>query len=235
VFEGSAEVRRVVALAGEEASRFGHRYVGPEHLLLGMLREDRSGAARVLQAEGVDQEAARAALGRLAAQGVVPRPRPSDAELLGTLGIELETVCRDAEQAFGIQRLGWAIREATRARRRGVGRVARTPLEGPPMLAAHALMLAGERAKALGHDAVGSELLLLGVLDDVTTRPPRCMPTGGCGGCTSRWGCPKAIGARSGRCWPPWAWTLTVCVLLQWRRLGRRSPSRRDEPRDAYR
>jgi ATP-dependent Clp protease ATP-binding subunit ClpC len=164
-----------VELAGEEASRFGHRYVGPEHLLLGMLRNDGSEAARVLRAEGVDLEAARAALGRLAAQGVVPRPRPSDAELLGTLGIELETVCRDAEQAFGIQRLGWAIREATRARRRGVGRVARTPLEGPPMLAAHALMLAGERAKALGHDAVGSELLLLGVLDDVTTRPPRCM------------------------------------------------------------
>lgn len=175
MFEGSAEVRRIVALAGEEASRCGHRYVGPEHLLLGMLREDRSGAARVLQAEGVDQEAARAALGRLAAQGVVPRPRPSDAELLSRLGIELDVVRRDAEQAFGIQRLGWAIREATRARRRGVGRVARTPLEGPPMLAAHALMLAGERAKALGHEAVGSELLLLGVLDDVTTRPPRCM------------------------------------------------------------
>jgi len=171
----SAEVHRVVELAGEEASRFGHRYVGPEHLLLGMLRNDGSEAARVLRAEGVDLEAARAALGRLAAQGVVPRPRLSDAELLGSLGIRLEAVRRDAEEAFGIQRLGWAIREATRARRRGVGRVARTPLQGPPMLAAQALMLARERAEALGHDAVGSELLLLGVLDDVTTRPPRCM------------------------------------------------------------
>lgn len=175
MFEGSAEVRRVVALAEEEASRFGHRYVGPEHLLLGMLREDRSGAARVLRMEGVDLEAARAALGRLAAQGVVPGPRPSDAELLSRLGIELDAVRRDAEQAFGTQRLGWAIREATRARRRGIGRVAHTPLEGPPMLAAHALMLARERATAFGHEAVGSELLLLGVLDDVTTRPPRCM------------------------------------------------------------
>lgn len=170
----SAEVHRVVELAGEEASRFGHRYVGPEHLLLGMLRNDGSEAARVLRAEGVDLEAARAALGRLAAQGVVSRPRPSDAELLGALGIQLEAVRRDAEQAFGIQRLGWAIREATRARRRGVGRVARTPLEGPPMLAAQALMLARERAEACGHDAVSAELLL-GVLDDVTTRPPRCM------------------------------------------------------------
>jgi hypothetical protein len=175
LFEGSAEVRQVVALAGEEASRFGHRYVGPEHLLLGMLREDGSGAARVLRMEGVDLEAARAAMGRLAVRGVVPGPRPSDAELLATLGIELDVVRRDAERAFGIQGLGWAIREATRARRRGVGRVARTPLEGPPMLAAHALMLAREQATAFGHEAVSSELLLLGVLDDVTTRPPRCM------------------------------------------------------------
>lgn len=165
----------MVELAGEEASRFGHRYVGPEHLLLGMLRESGSGAARVLRAEGVDLEAARAALGVLAARGVVPGPRLSDAELLGMLGIELEAVRRDAEQAFGAQRLGWAIREVTRARRRGVGRVARTPLEGPPMLAAHALMLARERAKAHGHDGLGSELLLLGVLEDLTRRPPRCM------------------------------------------------------------
>jgi Clp amino terminal domain, pathogenicity island component len=176
----SAEVGRVVGLAGEEASRFGHRYVGPEHLLLGMLRDSDGGAARILQAQGVDLEAARAALGRLAARGVVPGPRPSDAELLGTLGIELEAVRRDAERAFGAQVLGWAIREATRARRRGVGRVARTPLQGPPMLAAHALMLARERARALGQEeAIGSELLLLGVVDDLTTRPPRCM--------SSRW------------------------------------------------
>jgi hypothetical protein len=175
VVRRSTDVRRVVELAGEEASRFGHRYVGPEHLLVGMLREHDNAAARVLQAEGVDLEAARAALGRLAAQGVVPGPRPSDAELLGSLGIELEAVRRDAERAFGAPALGWAIREATRARRRGVGRVARTPLEGPPVLAAHALMLARERAETLGHDAVGSELLLLGVLDDLTKRPPRCM------------------------------------------------------------
>jgi Clp amino terminal domain, pathogenicity island component len=171
----SAEVRRVVELAGEEASRVGHRYVGPEHLLLGLLRDGGGGAARILRAEGVDLEAARAALGVLTARGVVPGPRPSDAELLGALGIELEAVRRDAEHAFGARALGWAIREATRARRRGVGRVARTPLEGPPMLATHALMLARERAEALGRDAVGSELLLLGVLDDLTTRPPRCM------------------------------------------------------------
>jgi ATP-dependent Clp protease ATP-binding subunit ClpA len=168
-------VRRVLALATEEAARFGHHYVGPEHLLLGMLREGGGPAARILHAHGVDLEAARAAMGRLAEQGVLPDPRPSDAELLGMLGIDLEAVRRSTERTFGVVALRRAVREATRARRRGVGRVPRTPLaEEPPVLATQALWLAHERARKLGHGQVGSELLLLGVLDDITTPWPRC-------------------------------------------------------------
>jgi len=84
VFERfSEQARRVVDLAMGEAERAGHRYLGPEHLVLGVLAEGRSGAARVLRARGVDLEAARAALAGLAQEGVVPAPRPSDAELLG--------------------------------------------------------------------------------------------------------------------------------------------------------
>jgi hypothetical protein len=44
--------RRVLDLARAEAERFGHRYVGPEHLVLGVLRDGSSGAARVLGAHG---------------------------------------------------------------------------------------------------------------------------------------------------------------------------------------
>jgi hypothetical protein len=51
----------------------------------------------------------------------VPGPRPSDAELLGSLGMDLDTIRRATEQAFGGTALEWAIREATRARRGGVG------------------------------------------------------------------------------------------------------------------
>jgi hypothetical protein len=91
---------------------------------------------------------------------VIPGPRPSDAELRGTLGIELDLVGAAAEQAFDIQGLGWAIRKATHVRRCGIGRVAH-PLQSPPTLAAHALMLARERASALGSQAVSSEPLLL--------------------------------------------------------------------------
>ena len=169
------QVGRVIDLAREEAERFGHRYLGPEHLLLGLLCDGRSQAARILQAHGVDLAAARAALDRLINQGVVPGPRPSDAELLGTLGIDLEQIRRGAEQTFGVQAVKYAIGEAVRARRGGVGRVPRTPLEGPAVLTTQATWLASRRAEALGHDAVDPEVLLLGLLEDVRTPWPRCM------------------------------------------------------------
>jgi Clp amino terminal domain, pathogenicity island component len=171
----SGQVGRVIDLAREEADRLGHRYVGPEHLLLGLLRDGGNQAAGMLQARGVDLAAARAALVRLADRGVVPGPRPSDAELLGTLGIDLEAIGRDLEQSFGLQAVRNATREATRARRGGVARVPRTPLCGPPLLITQATWLASRRAEALGYDAVTPELLLLGVLEDVRTPWPRCM------------------------------------------------------------
>jgi hypothetical protein len=123
----------------------------------------------------VDLPAARTALRQLADRGVVPGPRPSDAELLGTLGIDLEVVRRSTEQAFGGKAVGWAIREATRARRGGVGRVPRTPLCDPPLLATQATYLASQQAKTLGVGVIGPELLLLGVVKDIHTPWPRCM------------------------------------------------------------
>jgi ATP-dependent Clp protease ATP-binding subunit ClpA len=97
---------RVMDLARAEAERAGHRYLGPEHVLLGLLADSHSRAAGVLRAHGVDLAAARAALVRLAERGVVPAPRPSDAELLGTLGIDLDAVRHDTEHAFGDQVVG---------------------------------------------------------------------------------------------------------------------------------
>ena len=169
------QANRVLDLAWAEAERFGHRYLGPEHLVLGVLRDGASGASRVLEAQGVDLPAAREALERLAGRGLVPGPRPSDAELLGTLGIELETVRRSTEQAFGHKAVGWAVREATRARHRGVGRVPRTPLVDPPMLIGQVLVHTGEQARALDLEVIGPELLLLGVVTDIQTPWPRCM------------------------------------------------------------
>ena len=171
----SAHADRVLDLARAEADRFGHRYLGPEHLVLGVLRDGRSGACGVLEAHGVHLPAAREALGRLVDRGLVPGPCPSDAELLGMLGVDLEAIRRTTEQTFGDKTLGWAIREATRARRRGVGRVPRTPLRDPPMVISQVLVHAGEQARALGIGMIGPELLLLGVVTDLRTRWPRCM------------------------------------------------------------
>jgi hypothetical protein len=175
VVQRSEHADRVLDLAREEADRFGHRYLGPEHLVLAVLRDGRSAASRVLEAQGADLAAARAALGRLVDRGVVPGPRPSDAELLGALGINLEAIRRTTEQSFGGQAVGRAVREATRARRRGVGRVPRTPLRDPPMLISQVLVHAGDQARGLGIGVIGPELLLLGVVQDIRTPWPRCM------------------------------------------------------------
>jgi hypothetical protein len=175
VAQRSQHAQRVLDLAREEAEGFGHRYLGPEHLVLGVLRDDDSGASRVLEANGINLAAAREELRRLADRGLVPGPRPSDAELLGSLGIDLDAIRRTTDQTFGHKAVGWAVREATRARRRGVGRVPRTPLRDPPMLISQVLVCAGEQARALGIGVIGPELLLLGVVTDIQTPWPRCM------------------------------------------------------------
>jgi ATP-dependent Clp protease ATP-binding subunit ClpA len=59
-FERLTEFARgAIALAQEEARALNHNYVGTEHLLLGLLREEQGGAARALAAVGVTLEAAR--------------------------------------------------------------------------------------------------------------------------------------------------------------------------------
>lgn len=156
----------VLDLARDEAERLGHRYLGPEHVLLGVLAEGQSGAARVLRASGVELEAARAELLGLARQGVVPAPRPSDAELLGTLGIDLDAIRLNTEQTFGFQAVGEATWRVTRRQGWRGGRVVWTPLCGPPFVAKRALHLASQQASALGHGEVGPEHVVLGVLED---------------------------------------------------------------------
>ena len=160
------QAHRVLDLAREEAERAGHRYLGPEHVLLGLLAEGHSEAAWVLRATGVDLAAARAALARLAERGVVPAPRPSDGELLGSLGIDLEAVRHETEQTFGFHAVGEATWRVTRRRWWRGARVVWTPLCGPPFVAKRALQLASEQAHALGHGEVRPEHLLLGVLED---------------------------------------------------------------------
>jgi ATP-dependent Clp protease ATP-binding subunit ClpA len=50
------ETKEVIALAIAEARKFGHRYVGTEHLVLALLAHENNVAARVLRRQGVRME-----------------------------------------------------------------------------------------------------------------------------------------------------------------------------------
>ncbi len=55
----SGETKRVLQYAAEEADRLLHNYIGTEHLLLGLLREERSVAAGILMEKGMRLHAVR--------------------------------------------------------------------------------------------------------------------------------------------------------------------------------
>lgn len=61
--------RRVLSLAQEEAERMRHNYIGTEHLLLGLLRDDGGVAGRVLRELGLDQRRLQEMVERLSGPG----------------------------------------------------------------------------------------------------------------------------------------------------------------------
>lgn len=162
---------RVVELATEEADRLGHSYLGPEHVLLGIVRDGESRAARALRVHGLDLEAVRAEVGRLVDQGFLPRPERSDTELLRSLGIDLAAVRRRVEETFGQEAVGEATWRVSRRPWWRGGTVVWTPLCGKPLAAKGALHLAGVEADALGQHNIGPDHVLLGVLRDALALP----------------------------------------------------------------
>ena len=73
VFERFTErARQVVVLAQDEARGLRHNYIGTEHLLLGLLREDEGVARRVLESLGISLDEARAQVVRIVGEGEAP-------------------------------------------------------------------------------------------------------------------------------------------------------------------
>src|SRR5690242_4850183 len=74
----TSRAKKVLELAMSEARELNHRYVGTEHLLLGLLREEKGIAAQVLMEAGVTLERARAEtlriLGDRASAAGLPSP-----------------------------------------------------------------------------------------------------------------------------------------------------------------
>ena len=69
----SHSTKRTLAYGAEEAERLGNKNIGPEHILLGILREDESSAAKLLTRQGlsIDELRRKIALGSVAVKGDV--------------------------------------------------------------------------------------------------------------------------------------------------------------------
>jgi ATP-dependent Clp protease ATP-binding subunit ClpA len=61
--------RKVLSLAQDEAQRFGHSYIGTEHLLLGLVREGDGVAAKALQNLGTELDEVRRAVEFIVGRG----------------------------------------------------------------------------------------------------------------------------------------------------------------------
>jgi ATP-dependent Clp protease ATP-binding subunit ClpA len=147
----------VPALAAEEAERLRHAYLGPEHLLLGLLRQDDTRAAGVLRAHDLDLESTRAGIGELMARGALPGPQPSDAQLLASVGIDLDAVYRHARESFGAA----AYYEAAQwVRTRSGDAVPHAPKGGTPLMIRRTMLMACEQASTRSQEVTPEDLLL---------------------------------------------------------------------------
>jgi ATP-dependent Clp protease ATP-binding subunit ClpC len=110
----TAGAHAALRYAQEEARGFNHNYIGTEHQLLGLVREDEGAASAVLSGMGIDLPRVRAAVERIIGRG--------DRWVVGEIGL--------------------------------------TPR------AKKAIELAVAAARRLGHDRVGAEHLLLGIVEE---------------------------------------------------------------------
>jgi ATP-dependent Clp protease ATP-binding subunit ClpC len=84
----SQECKRVLAYAAEEAERLAHKHIGTEHLLLGLLREDKSFAAEILHERGLRLSTLREELSRVQ-NDKTTTSRPKETSLLGEFSRDL--------------------------------------------------------------------------------------------------------------------------------------------------
>jgi ATP-dependent Clp protease ATP-binding subunit ClpC len=68
------EARRVLTYAQDEAQRLDHNYIGTEHFLLGLVREEEGVAAHVLKAMGIGLPDVRRAVLFIIGRGDRPTP-----------------------------------------------------------------------------------------------------------------------------------------------------------------
>src|SRR6266851_2086678 len=88
------ECKRVLAYGAEEAERLSQKHIGTEHLLLGLLREEKCFAAEVLHARGLRLSAIREELARPQSEKVTSN-RPKESSLLAEFSRDLTQAAID--------------------------------------------------------------------------------------------------------------------------------------------
>lgn len=80
------QAKRVLTYSEEEADRLGHRHIGVEHLMLGLMLEAGSAAEATLRRYGMTLDALRAAAQETASQAEIPGPAGLRRRLVVTAG-----------------------------------------------------------------------------------------------------------------------------------------------------
>jgi ATP-dependent Clp protease ATP-binding subunit ClpA len=135
--------RDCVVGAQEEARGLGHRYIGTEHLLAALAREERGLGGRVVRDLGLTPEAIRDDILQIVGPGELDR------DALATIGIDLDEVRRRVEETFGPGALDRGCDPS--------GRVPFTPRSKK------ALELSLREAVHRGDKFIASEHMLLGI------------------------------------------------------------------------
>ena len=90
----SHECKRVLAYAAEEAERLSHKHIGTEHLLLGLLREEKCFAAEILHERGLRLSTIREELSRVQSEKLLAN-RPKGNSMLAEFSRDLTQEAAD--------------------------------------------------------------------------------------------------------------------------------------------
>ena len=90
----SAECKRIFNMAAEEAERLGHKHVGTEHLLLGILREEKCFGAEILMERGLRLSTLREELSRTSGEKTTTA-RPKETSLLAEFSRDLTSAAAE--------------------------------------------------------------------------------------------------------------------------------------------
>ncbi|KAI3916404.1 hypothetical protein MKW92_029010 [Papaver armeniacum] len=158
-FDLPPQAKRVLEHSGDEARKLGHNYIGSEHLLLGLLHEGERVIAGVLKNLGADPNNIQTQVIRMVGEstevvsdGVRGGCTKSRMSTLEEYGTDITKLAEECKLDPGV---GWVSL---------VERVMQTSVQWPITV----IMRAQDEARWLGHNYVGTEQILLGLIGEET-------------------------------------------------------------------